>query len=368
MTGVWTFVLLLLANVCLSGLLKADELDASKLGIVINLDDPESVELGAFYQAARQIPGRNLIRVHLGEPVNVLPAQQTEVFLKTLSERTPEHIQAYALAWKRPYRAGCMSITSAVSLGFDSAYCASGCKPTRASTYYGSSSRAPFKDYGMRPAMLLAADNPDQARAMIRRGVAADYTRPDGKVLLMSTSDRHRNVRSRGYQQVRQVFSSVLDIRIEKADWPSSPTDVLMYFTGLKHVPYLERLSFQPGAIADHLTSTGGVLSGSDQMNILDWIGAGATASYGAVVEPCNFPQKFPNPGMFISRYLTGDTLIEAYWKSVQMPGQGVFIGEPLANPFKGCVLVYSKKDGRSRLVNRSYRMVMRERAECGYP
>jgi hypothetical protein len=36
-----------------------------------------------------------------------------------------------------------------------------------------------------------------------------------------------------------------------------------------------------------------------------------------------------------IGRYLQGETLIEAYWKSVLMPGQGIFIGEPLAAPFR---------------------------------
>jgi hypothetical protein len=36
-------------------------------------------------------------------------------------------------------------------------------------------------------------------------------------------------------------------------------------------------------------------------------------------------------------QYLGGNTLIEAYWKSVAMPGQGIFIGEPLSSPFKGC-------------------------------
>jgi hypothetical protein len=28
------------------------------------------------------------------------------------------------------------------------------------------------------------------------------------------------------------------------------------------------------------------------------------------------------------------DTLLEAYWKSVAMPGRGLFIGEPLARPY----------------------------------
>jgi hypothetical protein len=32
--------------------------------------------------------------------------------------------------------------------------------------------------------------------------------------------------------------------------------------------------------------------------------------------------------------YAAGASAIEAYWKSVAWPGQGIFIGEPLAKPF----------------------------------
>jgi hypothetical protein len=88
--------------------------------------------------------------------------------------------------------------------------------------------------------------------------------------------------------------------------------------------------------MADHLTSAGGALLDNGQMSSLKWLEAGATGSYGAVVEPCNFPQKFPVPAVAMAHYLQGETLIEAYWKSVLMPGQGIFIGEPLARPFDG--------------------------------
>ncbi len=71
-------------------------------------------------------------------------------------------------------------------------------------------------------------------------------------------------------------------------------------------------------------------------MSILEWISAGATGSYGTVVEPCNFLEKFPDVPVLLRRYLAGETLIEAYWKSVAMPGQGIFIGEPLARPYAG--------------------------------
>lgn len=108
----------------------------------------------------------------------------------------------------------------------------------------------------------------------------------------------------------------------------------MFYFTGLKHVEKIDSNQFLDGAIADHLTSAGGVLFGKNQMSILRWLDAGATGSYGAVVEPCNFPQKFPHPGIAIENYIQGNSLIEAYWRSVSWPGQGLFVGEPLASPF----------------------------------
>ena len=60
----------------------------------------------------------------------------------------------------------------------------------------------------------------------------------------------------------------------------------------------------------------------------------GATGSYGTVVEPCSFPEKFSNPSVLIGIYYRGNTLIEAYWKSVRSPGEGLFVGEPLATPW----------------------------------
>ena len=110
--------------------------------------------------------------------------------------------------------------------------------------------------------------------------------------------------------------------------------DVMFYFTGLTHVKEIESNRYLPGAIADHLTSSGGNLVGGRQMSILRWLEAGATGSYGTVVEPCAFTQKFPNPAIVIDRYTNGESLIEAYWKSVAWPGQGVFVGEPMASPY----------------------------------
>ena len=111
--------------------------------------------------------------------------------------------------------------------------------------------------------------------------------------------------------------------------------DIMIYQTGVANVDGLDSLGFMPGALADHLTSFGGDLNAKKgQMTALRWLDAGATASYGTVSEPCNYWQKFPNPSVLLKWYASGATAIEAYWKSVAWPSQGLFIGEPLAAPY----------------------------------
>ena len=126
--------------------------------------------------------------------------------------------------------------------------------------------------------------------------------------------------------------------------------DIMFYQTGLKQVPQIQTNHYLPGAIADHLTSTGGRgLSEQGQMKAFRWLEAGVTGSYGTVVEPCNFVQKFPNPEIVIPRYLQGETLIEAYWKSVLQPSEGLFIGEPLAKPYD--LFTVSRKKGNLTII-----------------
>jgi uncharacterized protein (TIGR03790 family) len=172
------------------------------------------------------------------------------------------------------------------------------------------------------------------ARSLIKRGIESDRTAPSGTVYLVRTQDASRNVRSNAYPSIelslgRRVRLVELTTPVEK-DVPAA----IGYFTGAAHVDELSRILFLPGAVADHLTSTGGVLTGGDQMSALAWIRQGAAASYGSVSEPCNHVEKFPNPGILFNHYLRGETALEAYWKSVAMPGQGLFIGEPLARPY----------------------------------
>jgi len=303
--------------------------------VIVNDADPLSQQITEYYLARRAVPARNVIHVNFKPGSKVMRPEVFRDLKAEVDARTPATVQGYVLTWTSPYRVGCMSITTAFAAGFDEAFCALGCKPTRTSPYYDSNSRQPFTDYRWRPTMMLAGESLDEVKALIDRGVAADGTRPVGTAYLLSTTDKARNARVRFYRGIEMMQSSRFRIKILSSNSLQFRDDVMFYFTGLARVAGIDNNEYRPGAIADHLTSAGGKLTGSGQMSSLRWLQAGATGSYGAVVEPCSFVQKFPRPNVVIERYLNGETLLEAYWKSVEWPGQGVFIGEPLAAPFR---------------------------------
>ena len=311
-------------------------LTPQQLGVIVNDDDPDSIEIARYYRKKRGIPAANLIHVRFRPGQSTLSRTEFATLKQQVDRATPPHVQAYALTWAQPWRVDCMSITAAFAFGFDAAHCASECRPTEASPYFNSPATHPHTAHQIRPTMSLAAASVADAKQLIDRGVAADGSNPAGTAYLVSTSDRARNVRAGGYSALRARMQRIFPVEIVETDALENKPDVMFYFTGRAQVPALDRNTFLPGAIGDHLTSAGGVLFGGSQMSSLAWLKAGATGSYGTVVEPCNFPGKFPVPDIVMAHYLQGETLIEAYWKSVQMPGQGVFIGEPLARPFAG--------------------------------
>jgi uncharacterized protein (TIGR03790 family) len=314
----------------------ATALEASELAIIINEADPLSIAIGRYYQQRRGIPEANIVRVRFDASQTTLGEQQFKALKAEVDARTPAAVQAFALTWVRPYRVRCMSITTAFAMGFSEAFCSERCTATRWSPYFNSNSRKPFTELGLRPTMSIAALDFGRARELIDRGIASDGSAPAGTAYLVATNDVHRNVRAAGYGDAKLLVNGAMPVEVVRAASLESKADVMFYFIGAAQVADIGTNRFLPGAVADHLTSVGGDLTGTVQMSSLRWLEAGATGSYGTVTEPCNLTGKFPNPGFMMKRYLAGETLIEAYWKSVSMPGQGIFIGEPLAKPYGG--------------------------------
>ncbi len=311
-------------------------LEPSELAVIVNDEDPLSRRIADYYREQRALGAHQFIHIRLDPERRQVPPKQFERIRHRVMAQLPPGTRALALTWAQPYRVGCMSITTAFAAGFDRAWCSQQrCAPTRRNPRYGGNLSAPGAS-DILPAMTLAASDFEQAKALIDRGIAAEDSWPQGRAYLLITSDRARNVRKAVFPTIRKRLAPLIDVEIRKADALRNARDILFYFTGRARVAGLDRLGFLPGAVADHLTSAGGQLTDSTQMSALRWLEAGATGSYGTVVEPCNLPGKFPHPGVVMARYLHGARLVEAYWDSVAMPGEGIFIGDPLASPFGG--------------------------------
>lgn len=322
--------------------------EADEVGVIVNTDDPLSALIADAYLSAREIPSENRLELALGLAPN-LDRVAFAVHQAAIDDAFGDRIQVVALTSMAPMTVDCMGMSAAVALGFDDRWCQPGppCNTTDLADTYDSETTSPYTDHGIRPTMILAASTLQDAEDLIARGIAADGALPTGRGFAVRTSDSARSTRWPEMLAAVQDWYEVLDLTyVDNSDGTGSDLiededDLLFYFTGLTEVAGIESNTWRPGAVADHLTSLGGQLPTSSQMSALAWLQAGATASYGTAIEPCNYATKFPNPEALIPHYLGGNTVVEAYWKSVWMPGEGNFVGEPLARPWGGARTAY---------------------------
>lgn len=328
---------------------------AANLAVLIAEGDATSEAIGLAYQRARGVPVGQVIRLPVPRAGGaVLTLAEFNTLKATLDARLPANVQATLVTWSQPSRVAgpCnMGLTSALALGFDAGYCGE-CSATTASAYYDSATRQPYTDLRIRPSMLLGVATLAEAESLIARGLAADRSwspqaasPASGRAVLMRTTDAQRSVRHTDFQALalsppvpRLNINYIDNAGGQLGDFVVAQSNLMFYLTGLATVPRIDSHQWLPGAVADHLTSLAGVteLGGPSlgQMPATAWLQAGATGSYGTVEEPCNFESKFPRASVLVRRYAAGETLIEAYWKSVRAPGQGNFYGEPLARPW----------------------------------
>lgn len=310
--------LLAITGVLVIGTARPEGLTARRLGVLYNLDDAPSRQVALLYALQRGVPSENVVGVHLPNIPAMTPDEFASVRPAAL-DQLPARAQSLLLVWSKPYAVGCMSITAAFAAGYSPAFCQPGCAQTPRNPLYDGDGWLPADTVGWWPAMLMPSGDPILARTLILRGMAADNSEPAGTLYLVRTTDPVRNVRAETYDEVQMRLEH--RVQIARLSAPVLHAELPLIY-------------FRSGAIADHLTSADGVLEGVDQMSALAWIQAGATATYGTVSEPCNSLGKFPNVDVLFEHYTRGETALEAYWKSVAMPGQGLFIGEPLARPF----------------------------------
>ncbi|AYD00586.1 TIGR03790 family protein [Neorhizobium sp. NCHU2750] len=310
-------------------------LTPATLGVIVNLNDPDSVALGDYYVKARGIPRANIIGLQLPRVNFVAGHLFRREFAVLQASPRYRSFGGFALAFDRPYRVDAnQSITSAFTQGLTDIAWKGVCNITEENPDRGRMAGEPLL---LKPAFLLdGGAGLHSSLDLVDRGLSADVSEPNAKILLATTSDPARSIpRKASMERATRDLPDFVELRDFPDQLVITPDPVIGLQTGLAVWKTLASLRFLPGAYVDHLTSSGGALNDNrGQTTAAQIIAAGATASFGTVREPCNFPPKFPDPERMAKNYLGGDTLLEAYWKSIDWTTEGLFLGEPLARPF----------------------------------
>jgi hypothetical protein len=176
-----------------------------------------------------------------------------------------------------------------------------------------------------------------EALSALKRSVAADGTHPPGSIYYLQNGDVRSTTREWGFDlAVQELRALGVSASVEKGVLPQNKRDVAGATIGSAGFEWAKSGStILPGAICEHLTSCGGMMSeGDPQTPLTEFIRFGAAGASGTVVEPYAIQAKFPSP--FIHwHYAQGCTLAEAYYLSVAGPYQLLIVGDALCAPWK---------------------------------
>lgn len=329
--------------------------------VVVNDASADSLEIGLRYAKARGIPESHICHVYTATSGTItLTAWSNQIRNPVLAfvgqQGLSNQIDYVVFAHAFPFRVWntnivatptnwlVSSLTSCMYYDFyaSSNAFAYGCHLNKAATnrYFGAERafrRAESPNGRYLISALLTGFGADDARAALKRAATADGRRPAGRIDLLRTSDGFRSIRWPLHEEAdarSRQFGRSNEWFILTAGTPPVATNRLGYQTGLANVPDVYAHQYVPGAYADHLTSYGAIFEGPNpQTVILHWLKAGCAGSYGTVVEPCAFTEKFPDPLLYV-RYERGFTLGESLYMSVSHPYQGLFVGDPLVAPY----------------------------------
>lgn len=332
------------------------------MGIVINSNDPSSSGLAATYRATWGIPLSNVVTVSLGSNVDMGGnAGAITTARNTIATNMPTNVQWLALCWKSPSRAGANSITWAMTMGYSTI--SQNTDPLPTNPMWGYGGNTPFDTLGIRPSMLV------YSAYTVQQAILAHGFRPSGTCYMVASNDQTGQPRGRArLAQMWNLSASTAYIAsgisfnfTNSLSGPQGDTatnnvlnkaDLMFYFNGMYTINGMNTNTIRKGAIGDYVTSTSGNLpDGLGQRPVTYLLDHGFVGTAGSVIEPWqnafnggyppyynagagDLTDQFPNIEVLLNQYISGKSLIEAYWKSLKQPTRMLLLGDPMVAPF----------------------------------
>ena len=339
--------------------------------VIYDPADVNSVTIAAKYQALRQIPDGNMLPY-------VFPASLTRTtawdFLyavrQMLSARgLSDQVQTIAVAGAVPLSSAQTTptgnITSLLSFIYMSPNFGQANYPTSIYNPTNSAFTANANDFrGPAPMGTLALSatteidgfrywpvsalsfpgrngmSPREILAFLERTTNEDGTKATGTVYWPLNSDIRSSTRSGQIASVGEIWFSrgiqfsVVGNSTLATGWMTNRSDIGGAVVGLANFSVFNGNTFLPGSWVDHLTSNGGGFESfvPPQTCATQWLRGGASGSSGSISEPYAIDSKFPH-GHIHTHLRAGASLSEAYWQSIETPGEVMPLGDPLLQP-----------------------------------
>ncbi|MCU0711990.1 MAG: hypothetical protein MUC43_08015 [Pirellula sp.] len=169
----------------------------------------------------------------------------------------------------------------------------------------------------------------------LRQSALADYKPLTEKIIFTQTSDVRTTTRQPFFAPaIDYLKKKGLEAIVHNGPLPPKGTKCGGLMMGSADFSLgREMIEFEPGAIAENLTSFGGAMTNPSQTKATEFLRYGAAITSGAVHEPYAIINKFPHPFIF-DCYAEGLTSAESYYSSVTCPYQLLILGDPLCQPY----------------------------------
>ncbi len=170
----------------------------------------------------------------------------------------------------------------------------------------------------------------------LTRSATADGTHPKGTIYYMKNDDVRSTTRQPQFSDAMANLKKLgVSAKVVEGKLPKMRQDVQGIMAGSSNFNWQKSHStILPGAICEHLTSSGGIMfTDKKQTPLSEFLRYGAAGASGTVTEPLAIWVKFPRAEIHV-HYARGCTLAEAFYQSVYSPYQLLIVGDPLCRPW----------------------------------
>ena len=338
----------------------AQSISYADVGVIINLNSPESIEIGNYFWASRNIPTQNLIYINApnAEVINdsifdVMRAQiETEILNAGLENSLNYLVTTKGVPLRRS-NIDCVSHTGTGDCGsVDSELClilgpnASNISQINAymHPYFNENVHFTRSQFGMYLVTRLDGFTVGDVKLLIDRSGPNTAINPIAFQNILDLNEAQSN--DSLYFVDMYINPALNELQVgnwlTQTDYNNSPitdqTNVLSYLsTGHGPLPdYAQNFSFVPGSFAALTTcstaaSFDSVASLNDNFTLSDLIAQGCTAAHGYV--NCSYFSQLFRADILVNRYLNqavNYNLAESFYMAERFASwQGVIVGDP---------------------------------------